>query len=405
MPLSGFVVLDLTRVLSGPYASMHLGDLGADVVKVEDPRGGDDTRRFGPPFEGGEASYFLSVNRNKRSVAIDLAAPRGKELCLALAGKADVLVENFRPGVAERLGLGYAAVAARNPSLVYASISAYGHEGLPAYSSRPGYDLTLQAEGGIPSLTGPTDAPPQRVGAPIADLGGSVFAVQGILAALLRRERTPGRPGQHVDVALLDGQLALLQTLASRHLADGSEVPKLGDAHATIAPFETYRCRDGKLLALACGADRHFEKACEALGDPALSAELPRNEQRIRARDVVRARLDACFARLPQAEALAALEAAGVPCAPYRSVSEALAHPQARARGMVVEQPHPTAGTIRAVGYPVRLSASPARYERPPPLLGEHTFEVLREKLGLAGAELEDLAAAGVIGAARAPGR
>lgn len=397
-PLSGLFVFDLTRVLSGPFATMHLGDLGADVLKLEPP-GGDDTRRYGPPYEGGEASYYLSVNRNKRSIVLDLSRAEGRRIALELARRADVVVENFRPGVAERLGLGFAALAACNPSLVYASISGYGHDGLPEFRERPGYDLTLQADGGVPSLTGPVGSPPQRVGAPIADLTSALFAVQAILAALLHRERTPGRPGQRVDVAMLDGQLALLSTLAARHLADGRPVEKFGDAHATIAPFESYACRDGRLLAIACGNDRHFQRACEALQLPALLAALPRNEQRIAARAQVRAALDVAFEALDRDDALSRLDAAGVPCAPFRDVAEAVAHPQAIARGMIVPLEHPTAGPIRTLAWPARLSSSPARYVRPPPRLGEHGPAALREKLGLGDAEIEALLASGVLGA------
>ena len=398
-PLAGLFVLDLTRVLSGPFATMHLGDLGADVLKVEPP-GGDDTRRYGPPYEGGEASYYLAVNRNKRSIMLDLSLAEGRAIALELARRADVVVENFRPGVADRLGLGWGALSACNPSVIYASISGYGHDGRPEFSERPGYDLTLQADGGVPSLTGPIGAPPQRVGAPIADLTSALFAVQAILAALLHRERTPGRPGQRVDVAMLDGQLALLSTLAARHLADGRPVENFGDAHATIAPFESYACRDGRLLALACGNDRHFQRACEALQLPALLAELPRNDQRIAARAQVRSTLDRAFAGLDRAEALGRLDAAGVPCAPFRDVAEAVAHPQAIARGMIVPLEHPTAGTIRTIAWPARLSASPARYRRAPPRLGEHGGEVLREKLGLTPDAITALVAVGALGAA-----
>ncbi|RSS05543.1 MULTISPECIES: CaiB/BaiF CoA-transferase family protein [Streptomyces] len=391
--LCGIRVLDLTRILSGPLATMVLADLGADVVKVEDTKDGDDTRQWGPPFQGGEAAYFLAANRNKRGVSVDLKSARGREFVLRLADRADVLVENFRPGTAARLGLGYEELSARNPRLVYASISGYGQTG--PWASRPGYDAIAQALSGMMSITGEAGGAPVRPGVATADIGAGMWAVIGILAALHAREVT-GR-GQHVDVSLLDGQLAWLTYVAGGYFATGTVPGPHGSAHPTIVPYQALTTADGHLL-VAAGNDRLWRRFAEVLGQPAL-ADDPRfvtNPDRVRHRDALIPLLEAALARRSSAEWAEALEAAGVPCAPISTVDEALDSPQARARGMVTTLPHPTAGELRTLGSPLKLSATPPRIRTAPPLLGQHTDDVLAEA-GYSAREIEELHAIGAV--------
>ncbi len=388
LPLDDLLVIDLTRVLSGPFATMQLGDLGARVIKIERPGGGDDTRGFGPPFLAGESAYFLAVNRNKESVSIDLADPRGREAVARMLARADVLVENFRPGVLDRLGLGPAQTLARNPRLVYASISGYGHAGLPSFSSRPGYDLILQGVGGVMSVTGEPDGPPLKAGLPIADLAAGLYAVIGVLTALHARGRT-GR-GQHVDVSMLDGLISILSYQAGLALATGVVPGRMGNAHPTIVPYQTFRARDG-WLNIGCGNDALFRSFCQASGHANLAGD-PRyrtNADRVRHRDALLAELGPLVAARDAADWLAALEAAGVPCGPVLDVGQALAHPQAAAREMLRTIVHPSAGEIRVTGVPVRLADTPGDLRLPPPLLGEHTDAFLRE----AGLSNEEIAA------------
>ncbi len=375
-PLDGVKVLDLSRVLAGPYATMVLGDMGADVVKVERPDGGDDTRRFGPPFVEGIATYYLAVNRSKRSVAIDFKQPEGQEILWRLVEWADVLVENFRPGTLERLGFGYEACAARNPRLVYCSMSAYGHAGLPEWSRRPGYDVIMQGVGGIPSLTGPPEGAPYKVGASMADVVTGMNAVQAILLALLARGRD-GR-GQKVDVAMLDGQVAMLAYLSSAVLNSDTRPPRMGNRHLSIAPYSSFRAADG-WLNLGVANERLWQRLCEALGADELPGD-PRfatNDVRVKHVDALEAALAPYFAERTVAEWLALLDEAGIPAGPILEVEQVLEHPQLRARGMVLTMPHPTLGEVRLVDSPFRLEGTPGRPDRPPPALGEHTDEVL----------------------------
>ncbi|MCK6526119.1 CoA transferase [Myxococcota bacterium] len=393
-PLAGVRVLDLSRVLAGPYATMILGDMGADVVKVERPDGGDDTRRFGPPFVGGESTYFLSVNRNKRSLALGLKDPRGRELLWRLVERADVLVENFRPGTLAALGFGWEACARHNPRLVYASISAFGQEGDPEWTRRPGYDLILQGMGGIPSLTGPPDGGPAKSGASVADVVGGMVALQGILLALYARERT-GR-GQRVDASLLEGQLSLLTWIASGWLNAGQAPRRAGNRHPSVAPYGTYSVRDG-WLNLAVANDAQWRRFCRALGREDLAAD-PRfetNPLRAEGAPALDAEIQGALSTRTVAEWTRVLDAEGVPAGPVLDVERALSHPQVLARGLLVEQSHPTLGTVRTVGPPLRLSEAPAVAGQPPPRLGEHTREVLAE-IGCDGEEVEALIAAGV---------
>ncbi|WBO61815.1 CaiB/BaiF CoA transferase family protein [Streptomyces camelliae] len=391
--LAGIRVLDLSRILSGPVATMVLADLGADVIKVEDTKDGDDTRQWAPPYQGDQSAYFLAANRNKRGISVDLKTEQGREFVLRLADRADVVVENFRPGTADRLGLGYDALAARNPRLVYASISGYGQTG--PWASRPGYDAIAQAQSGMMSITGEAGGPPLRPGVATADIGAGMWAAIGILAALHAREST-GR-GQHVDVSLLDGQLAWLTYVAGGWFASGSAPGPHGSAHPTIVPYQALPTADGHLM-IAAGNDKLFQRLTEVLGVPDLAAD-PRfagNPDRVRHRDELIPLLEARLARCGSAEWAALLDAAGVPCAPIATVADALSSPQARARNMVVELDHPTAGRLRTVGSPLKLGHTPARFHSAPPLLGQHTDEVLAEA-GYTPQETADLHTAGAV--------
>ncbi len=396
-PLDGVIVLDLSRVLAGPYATMQLADMGATVIKVERPQGGDDTRKFGPPFVGGEACYYLSVNRGKRSITIDLKNPEGKAIVLDLARKADVLVENFRPGAAARLGLGYEDLSDLNPRLVYASISGFGHHGLPEYFGRPGYDVVMQGLGGGPSITGEPDGEPMKSGNSIADLVAGLLTVQGILLALLARERT-GR-GQHVDISMLDGQVHLLTYHAGKYLGTGEVPRRMGNRHPTIVPYQTFRASDG-YFNLAVGNDKLWQAFCKAVQrkDLAEDPRFERNEDRVANAEELIPILKAMFIEKPVEHWLELMEASGIPAGPILDVGQTLEHPQVQARGMVVSLPHPTAGTVKVTGSPIRLSDTPAEVGPAPPLLGQHSDEILSEILGMSQEEIDRLREQGVIG-------
>ncbi len=401
LPLDDLLVLDLSRVLSGPFCAMYLGDLGARVVKIEHPDGGDDTRAFGPPFLAGESTYFLSVNRSKESVAVDMKHEEGRALVRRLAGKADILLENFRPGALDRLGLDYQTLHSENPRLIYASISGFGHAGDPAWSRKPGYDVVIQGLGGLQSITGAADGPPFKVGTSIADMVSGLYALVGILTALHARQRT-GR-GQRVDVSMLDGQISLLSYHAGAHLNAGTLPTRKGNAHPSIAPYESYAASDG-WFNLAVGNDALWRALCVGIGAPleraAADARFATNAGRIGARDELNAILQPLFATATVAHWLSVCDAAGVPAGPILGVDEALAHPQVAARGMVVPLTHPSAGPIRVTGVPFILSETPAAVTVAPPRLGEHTERALGELLGLDAGELARLRAAGVFGAA-----
>ncbi|MEV6942776.1 CaiB/BaiF CoA-transferase family protein [Streptomyces sp. NPDC051172] len=391
--LAGVRVLDLSRILSGPVATMVLADLGAEVIKVEDTKDGDDTRQWAPPYQGDESAYFLAANRNKRGIGVDLKSEQGREFVLRLADRADVVVENFRPGTADRLGLGYGDLSARNPGLVYASISGYGQTG--PWASRPGYDAIAQAQSGMMSITGEVGGPPLRPGVATADIGAGMWATIGILAALYSRKST-GR-GQHVDVSLLDGQLAWLTYVAGGYFATGKTPGPHGSAHPTIVPYQALPTADGHLM-IAAGNDKLFGRLTEVLGVPDLAVD-PRfagNPDRVRHRRTLIPLLEAALARHGSAEWAELLDAAGVPCAPIATVADALSSPQAEARGMVVELDHPTVGQLHAVGSPLKLSHTPARIRSAPPLLGQHTDEVLAET-GYGPEEIAELHATGAV--------
>lgn len=390
--LAGIRVLDLTRILSGPFATMVLADLGADVIKVENTAGGDDTRQWAPPYQGEQAAYFLSVNRNKRGIGLDLKSDAGRDIAHRIAATADVVVENFRPGTAERLGLGFDELFALNPRLVYASISGYGHTGPMA--QEPGYDAIAQALSGVMSVTGPADGSPCRVGVSSADLGAGMWALIGILAALHAREQT-GR-GQHVDISLLDGQVAWLTYVAGGYFATGETPRRYGSAHPTIAPYQAFETADGHVM-VAVGNDALWKRFAPTIGRPELTDDLrfATNPDRVRNRAELLPLVAESLARGTSAHWVDLLADAGVPAARINTVDQALAHPQTRARDMVVTMEHPTAGTLRMVGNPVKLSADPPEMRMPPPLLGQHTDEVLTEA-GLSQGEIAELRRAGV---------
>ena len=392
-PLDGVTVLDLTRVLSGPYCTMMLADMGARVIKVEQPGKGDDTRAWGPPFQEGESAYFLSINRNKESVTLNLKHPDGRRVLDALIARADVLVENFRPGTLDRMGLGYREVSARRPDLVYCSISGFGQTG--PRRSEPGYDAVLQGEGGLMSITGSDDGPGYRLGVAIADIASGMFAAYGVAVALLARHRT-GR-GQLVDVAMLDAVAALLTYQAGIYFATGTAPPRLGNRHPTITPYETLEAADGDLV-VAAGNDQLWRTFCGVIGLDAL-ADDPRfrtNRDRVAARAELNALLVERLRTRPAAEWLAELRAAGVPCGAVRDLAEVYSDPQIIERAMVLASQHPVAGAIRQLGVPVKLGETPGAVRTPPPVLGQHTRDVLAE-LGFAEAEIERFQESGAV--------
>ena len=377
--LAGVRVIDLTRALAGPYCTMMLGDLGADVIKVERPGRGDDSRAWGPPFVGGESAYFVCANRNKRSVTLDLGSEMGRDAIRRLAGVADVVVENYRTGSLEKLGLGYDDLSAINPQLIWASITGYGPTG-PA-AGRPGYDFMVQAEGGLMSLNGPPEGEPYRVGVPIVDITAGMFAAYAVLAALRSRELT-GK-GQRIDLSLLETQLAWLANVGSNWLVGGEVPRRLGNAHPNIAPYAAFRARD-RHLALAAANQEQWATLCAAIGRQGLRDD-PRfrtNADRMANLDELTEELNAALADREAAEWIALLTEVGLPCAPINTVPEAFGLPQVNAREMVLQVAHPTAGEIRLAGFPYKFSATPAAVHRPPPLLGEHNQEVLIDLLG-----------------------
>ena len=392
-PLAGIRVLDLTRALSGPFATMILGDLGADVIKLEDTWHGDDTRRWGPPFQGDDASYFLSINRNKRGLSVNLKEPRGQQIAQRLALATDVMLENFRPGTAARLGLGYQELSERNPRLIYASISGYGQTGPNA--ALPGYDAVAQAISGMMSVTGEAGGEPVRSGTSLADVGAGMYAVIGILAALHAREST-GR-GQQVDIALLDGQVSWLTYVAGKYFATGATPGRFGSAHESVAPYQVFPTADEPLM-VAVGSDGLWRRFTAATGLDDLTDD-PRyatNPARVSHRDTLVPAITKALAARGCDQWAEILNAAGVPACPVNTVPAALAQPQVAAREMVVEVEHPVAGTLKMLGSPLKLSAQPVSFRRPPPTLGQHTDQVLAEA-GYTAAEITALRDAGII--------
>ena len=382
-PLAGVRVLDLSRVLAGPYCSMVLADLGADVVKVERPGSGDPTRTWGPPFRDGESAYYLSINRGKRSISVDLGDPAGAEVARRLALTADIVIESFLPGGADRLGLGYAALSAARPQIVYTSIAGYSPESVDAH--RPGFDFAIQAEAGGMSITGEADGPPLKVGVAIADITTGMFASIGTLAALRDAENS-GR-GHHVQVSLFDSQLAWLANRGSDWLVGGEEPHRLGNAHPAIVPYEAFASSDGYVI-VAIGTDDQFTRFCRAAGLPDLADDerYATNPLRVEHRLELAARLAAAIHLRPTADWLRVLETANVPGGPVRTIPEAFAH----APYAVVEHAHPRLGAVRTVRSPIGLDGEYPTASAAPPLLGQHTAEVL-EELGYDRSECEGL--------------
>ena len=402
--LAGLRILDLSRVLAGPWCTQTLADLGADVIKVERPGSGDDTRGWGPPFlkdraghDTAEAAYYLGTNRNKRSVTIDIARPEGQALVRRLADGCDVMVENFKVGDMARYGLDAASMRASRPRLIYCSITGFGQTG--PYRDRAGYDYAVQGLGGLMSVTGERDdlpgGGPQKVGVAVADLFTGMYATVAILAAL--RHRDASGEGQVIDMALLDTQVAMLANLGANYLVTRQPPRRAGNAHQNIVPYQVFEVADGHLI-LAVGNDGQFERFCTVAGRPDLAADerFAKNAGRVRHRETLVPLLAAEMRKRSRADWLAALEAAKVPCGPINGLDEVFADPQVRSRQMTIVMPHPLAGEVELVASPMKLSATPVQQRRPPPLLGEHTGEVLAE-IGLGAAQIAELRRQGVV--------
>ena len=391
-PLEDLRVLDVSRALAGPYCSMMLGDLGADVIKVELPGRGDEARNWGPPFVGepyeiypGESAYFMAINRNKRGITVNLKSSEGQEIIKRLAGESDVFVENYRTGSLEKMGLGYEDLHALNSRLIYCSISGYGRNG--PYANRPGYDFIIQAEGGIMGVTGPEEGPPYRVGISIIDLTTGIFATTAILAALHSRELTG--EGQLIDISLLDTSVALLANVAANYLVGGVEPSRMGNAHFNIAPYEVFRARD-RWFTLGAANARQWEKLCEVIGQPELKND-PRfmtNMDRVANRADLAQILNDAFSKKDANEWLTKLREVDIPSGLINTIQDVFNHPQAAARKFKLETDHPTAGLVGLPGFPYKMSQTPAELHRPPPLLGEHNAEVLSELLGYSAEEV-----------------
>jgi crotonobetainyl-CoA:carnitine CoA-transferase CaiB-like acyl-CoA transferase len=400
-PLSHIKVLDLSRVLAGPWAGQNLADLGAEVIKVERPKVGDDSRAFGPPWvkdrEGRDtkdSAYFTSANRGKKSITVNISMPAGQEIVRALAQRSDVLIENYKYGDLARYGLGYDDLAKINPRLIYCSVTGFGHTG--PYRERPGYDFMMQGMGGMMSVTGEAQGEPMRAGVPVADIITGMYASIAICAALAHRAES-GK-GQHLDLALLDSQIALLAYQNTNYFATGKPPARIGNLHPNIVPYQPFRTADGEVI-IACGNDNLYRKFCEAAGCAELAADarFATNGKRVENRAELTRLLQAVFAKRSTRDWLELLEAAGVPNGPINNVAQVFEEPQVKARGVRVELDHPVAGKLPSVASPMRFSGTPLEHRLAPPVLGEHTEEILRERLGRSAAQIAALRAEGVI--------
>ncbi len=402
-PLDGIRVFDLTRILAGPTCTQILGDLGADVIKVEQPGKGDDTRNFAPPFirddkgaETGESAYFCSSNRNKRSITLDLANPEGQALAKKLIAKSDVLIENFKKGGLAKYGLGWEQLKKEFPRLVYCSITGFGQTG--PYSSRPGYDVLIQAMGGFMSVTGEPDGPPQKAGIPIADIMAGMYAAVAVNAALRHREVTG--EGQYIDIGMLDTQAAMLSIMALNYLATGESPPRLGNAHPNIVPYQGFATADGNIV-IAAANDGQYKRLCDFAGVPELAVDsrFKTNDQRVRNRGQLIPRLSEIIAAKPSKHWLEGLEKAGVSCGPINTIKQLFDDPHVKARGMELTMPHPATGKapVKLVASPIRMSATNPDYRHAPPLLGQHTDEVLKQVLGMKPGDIAALRKKGVV--------
>ena len=392
-PLDDLFIVDLSRILSGPVCTMVLADMGAEVIKIEPPPLGDDSRQWGPPFIGGISTYFLSVNRNKKSLGLNLKSAEGRQILWKLIERADVLIENFRPGVLDRLGFGYEAVAKANPRTVYCSISGFGHTG--PCRDRPGYDVIAQGESGMMDLTGYPDGPPTKVGASLADVVAGLYAVQGILFALLARHRTG--EGQHVDVSLLDGMVSTLTYQALIYLSTGRSPKRMGSRHPSIVPYECFEAKDG-YVNVAVTNQKQWENFCRVLGFPELAPD-PRFEEmkaRLAHCHELRPIIERVLSTMTRAEVIALMSGAGIPAGPINTVGEILEDPHLRAREMIVELTHPEYGPLRVLGMPIKPSGTPATVQNAPPRFGEHNQEVLT-LLGFREEAIERLLKSGVV--------
>jgi crotonobetainyl-CoA:carnitine CoA-transferase CaiB-like acyl-CoA transferase len=403
-PLSHVKVLDLSRILAGPWAGQILADLGADVIKVERPGAGDDTRSWGPPFlkdrdgaETKEAGYYLSVNRGKRSVTLSIDKPEGQRIVRALAARADIVLENYKVGTLARFGLGYEDLKAVNPKLIYCSVTGFGQTG--PRREQAAYDFMIQAMGGMMSVTGERDdkpgGGPQKVGIPIVDLMTGMYAAVAVLAALARREVSGA--GEYVDIGMLDVQVATLANQAMNFLVSGKAPRRTGNAHPNIQPQDVFACRDGQ-IALAVGNDGQFAKLCEVLGQPALAQDerFAKNASRVRNLAVLHPLIAGLLKEQDRSHWVAALDAAGVPAGPINAIPEVFEDRQVKHRRMLVDVPHPLSGTVPQVASPMRFTAAPLVHDRAPPLLGEHSVEILRD-IGMGDAEIEQLRKSGVV--------
>ena len=398
--LEGIRVLDLSRVLAGPWSTQIFADFGADVIKIERPGVGDETRMAGPPFlrdrdgrDTADAAYYLSANRGKKSVAVNIATPEGQEIIRKLAVVSDILVENYRAGTLEKYGLSYNQLREINPRLIYCSITGFGQTG--PYRERAGYDFVFQAMGGLMSITGEKDGSPQKVGVAVADIMTGLYATIAVLGALAHRSRTGS--GQFIDMSLLDVQVAALANINLNYFCSGRTPPRMGNAHANLVPYQAFRCSDGEIV-VAAGNSNHFQQLCKALGIPDLAKDerFSANPGRVRNRDALIAILDDFFAKLTKEDCVKRLEEFEVPCAAINTIPQVFEEPQVKARGLKIEVEHPLAGSIPLVANPIRFSKSEMSYTAPP-LLAEHTDQVLGELLNLSSEQIRDLADRGII--------
>lgn len=393
-PLAGFRVLDLSRILAGPFCAMTLGDLGAEVIKVERPGSGDDTRAWGPPFAGGESAYYLCANRNKKSITVNLKSEAGKELIRRLVRVSDVLIENFKSGEMASLNLGYEQLKQENASLVYCAITGYGQTGPD--KDLPGYDFIIQGRGGVMSITGEAEGEPMKVGVAITDITAGLFAANAIQAALLARTKTG--QGQAIDISLLDAQVAWLANVGSNYLVSGIKPGRYGNAHPSIVPYQSFQAQDG-YFCLAVGNDGQWQKLCQLIARPELVADerFSTNPARVQNRAILIPLLQDVFGTDTVQGWLRKIRAVGIACGPIQSIDEVFADEQVLARDMRVAMPHPTAGEVQLAGSPLKLSSTPVELRLPPPVLGEHTDEVLTDLLGYSAQEVGRLREEGVV--------
>jgi formyl-CoA transferase/CoA:oxalate CoA-transferase len=392
-PLDDLFVVDLSRILSGPVCTMLLADMGAKVIKIEPPPTGDDSRQWGPPFIGGISTYFLSINRNKKSLGLNLKSAEGQRILWSLIERADVVIENFRPGVLEKLGFGYSDVSKRNERLVYCSISGFGQTG--PYRDRPGYDVIAQGESGVMDLTGYPDRPPVKLGASLADIVTGLYAFQGILLSLLARHRS-GK-GQHVDVALLDSMVSTLTYQALIYLTTGRSPKRMGTRHPSIVPYECFEAKDG-FVNVAVTNQKQWVNFCNVLGFPQIATDsrFEKMEARLAHYDELKQMIDRVLMTMTRAEVIARMSEVGIPAGPVNTVGDVMEDPHLNAREMIVELTHPEYGPLRVLGIPIKLSATPGGVETAPPRFGEHNREILTD-IGYSEAEVDRLTKSGVL--------